>query len=129
MHLQAQTGIFTPCSLPAKRAEMEREQDEILIGAETNKKQMTIERDKAQIELEKNRLEAQAKKVLADKEAYERKAVMSADNALSARLATLERIANVNQMPFRNGRPGSRVPSLSTENRMVQLVTAVLISC
>lgn len=79
----------------AKRAEMEQQQVEILITAETGKKQMAILKDKAKTELEKSRLEAQSKKVLADAEAYERRAVMSADNALSARLKTLEHMTEI----------------------------------
>lgn len=55
---------------------------------EANKffEQAKIAKDTAQINLDKARIEAETKKTLADAEAYQRKAVLQADNALAQKL-------------------------------------------
>jgi hypothetical protein len=55
---------------------------------EANKffEQAKIAKDTAQINLDKARVEAETKKTLADAEAYQRKAVLQADNALAQKL-------------------------------------------
>ncbi len=74
------------------RAEKEQEQVEVLISAETEKKQAQISLEKEQLVLEKNRKVAQSTKVLADADAYKKKAIMKADNALEIRINAMKAI-------------------------------------
>lgn len=66
----------------------EAETTKQLAITEANKffEQAKISKDTAQINLEKARIEAETKKTLADAEAYQRKAVLQADNALAQKL-------------------------------------------
>lgn len=119
----------------AKRAEMEQIQVEEIISAETAKKKMLIQKEESAIALEKARLEAKAKLVSADAEAYERKALMKADNALSVRLNALIEIARVNadaiskwssgvpQTVIINGE-GSKSNRYSSSDQLLNLITA-----
>lgn len=54
--------------------------------AQKNKAQAEIDRETAAIELEKAKLEAQTKRTLADAEAYQKREVLKADNALADKL-------------------------------------------
>jgi len=74
------------------RVEQEKSQISKLISAETDKKEALIDRQKKAIMLETARLEAKAKKVRADAEAYERERLMKADNALALRLEAIKEI-------------------------------------
>lgn len=76
----------------AKTTNADTEKQLALTEAQKFKEQAVIAKDTAAIELEKARIEAETKRTLADAEAYHKKAVMEADNALAQKLDAEVRI-------------------------------------
>lgn len=66
-----------------------------LIVAEQQREQARIAKDTAGLALERAEIDAQARTVAADAEAYEKRALLEADNALQAKLATYEAVQRV----------------------------------
>lgn len=64
----------------------ETEKQLALTNAEKIKEQARIEKEAAAVQLDRDRLIAQSQKVLADAEAYQKQAVIEADNALDKKL-------------------------------------------
>jgi len=71
-----------------KTTDAETEKQLALTKANKLKEQAHIDRETAQINLEKARIEAETKRTLADAEAYQKKAILQADNALAEKLRT-----------------------------------------
>lgn len=69
-----------------KTTEAETEKQLAITEAEKLKAQATITKETAQINLEKARIEAETKRTLADAEAYQKKVILQADNALAQKL-------------------------------------------
>jgi regulator of protease activity HflC (stomatin/prohibitin superfamily) len=70
----------------------ETEKQLTITNAEREKEKAQIEREQAEILLEKAKIDAEARTVAADAEAYEKRVVIEADNALAQKLSTLETI-------------------------------------
>lgn len=71
-----------------KTTDAETDKQLALTSANKLKEQAQIERETAQINLEKARIEAETQRTLADAEAYQKKAILQADNALAEKLRT-----------------------------------------
>lgn len=71
----------------AKTTAAETDKQLALTEAEKIKEQARIQKEAAAYELERDKIKAQSQKVLADAEAYQKQAVMQADNALDKKLA------------------------------------------
>jgi len=71
-----------------KTTDAETDKQLALTAAGKLKEQAQIERETAQINLEKARIEAETQRTLADAEAYQKKAILEADNALAEKLRT-----------------------------------------
>ncbi len=71
-----------------KTTDAETDKQLALTSANKLKERAHIERETAQINLEKARIEAETQRTLADAEAYQKKAILQADNALAEKLRT-----------------------------------------
>jgi len=69
-----------------KTTEAQTDKQLAITGAEKVKAQALISKDTAAINLEKARIEAETKRTLADAEAYQKKIILKADNALAQKL-------------------------------------------
>ncbi|MCY0964961.1 SPFH domain-containing protein [Parathalassolituus penaei] len=69
-----------------RTTEAETEKQLALTNAEKLREQAEIAKETAQIELEKARIEAETQRTLADAEAYQKKVILEADNALAQKL-------------------------------------------
>ena len=69
-----------------RTTEAETEKQLAITKAYKLKEQAKIERETAQIHLEKARIEAETKRTLAEAEAYQKKVILEADNALAQKL-------------------------------------------
>ncbi len=69
-----------------KTTEAETEKQLAITGSEKLKEQAFISKETAQINLEKAKIEAETKRTLADAEAYQKKVILQADNALAQKL-------------------------------------------
>lgn len=69
-----------------KTTEAETDKQLAITGAEKLKAQAAIAKDTAQINLEKARIEAETKRTLAEAEAFQKKVILKADNALAQKL-------------------------------------------
>lgn len=119
-----------------KTTEAETEKQLALTSASKLKEQAAIEKETAQLQLEKARIDAQRIKTLADAEAYQKKAVMQADNALDQKLQAEIAIQKVwaeayakRQVPATvfnsggNGKGGVPVGSDTATMNFMQLMT------
>ncbi len=75
-----------------KTTEAETEKQLAITGAEKLRAQAQIQKETAQINLEKAKVEAQTQRTLADAEAYQKKIILEADNALAQKLEAEVRI-------------------------------------
>lgn len=71
-----------------RTTEAQTEKQLALTNAQKLKEQAEISKDTAQIELEKARIEAETQRTLADAEAYQKRVILQADNALAQKLQT-----------------------------------------
>lgn len=69
-----------------KTTEAETDKQLAITGSEKLKAQAAISKDTAQINYEKAKIEAETKRTLADAEAYEKRVILQADNALAQKL-------------------------------------------
>jgi regulator of protease activity HflC (stomatin/prohibitin superfamily) len=69
-----------------RTTEAETEKQLAITAAEKLKEQAQIEKETAQIHYEKAKIEAETKRTLADAEAYQKKVILQADNALAQKL-------------------------------------------
>ena len=69
-----------------KTTEAETDKQLAITGAEKLKAQAAIAKDTAQINYEKAKIEAETKRTLAEAEAYQKKVILQADNALAQKL-------------------------------------------
>lgn len=69
-----------------KTTEAETEKKLAITGSEKLKEQASIAKETAEINLEKAKIEAETKRTLADAEAYQKKVILQADNALAQKL-------------------------------------------
>ncbi|SET66700.1 SPFH domain-containing protein [Thalassotalea agarivorans] len=69
-----------------RTTEAETEKQLAITSAEKLKEQAMIEKETAQIQYEKAKIEAETKRTLADAEAYQKKVILQADNALAQKL-------------------------------------------
>ena len=78
----------------------ETNRKEMVIKANSTKQQAAIEKDTAEIKLEQARIDAQAKKVAADATAYEKSAILLADNALQIKVDAIVEMNRDNAAAF-----------------------------
>ncbi len=78
-----------------KTTEAETEKQLAITNAEKLKEQAEIAKETAQIELEKARIEAETQRTLAEAEAYQKKVILQADNALAQKLDAEIRIQSL----------------------------------
>ena len=69
-----------------RTTEAETEKQLAITEAQKKQEQAEIDKQTAQVNLEKARIEAETRRTLADAEAYQKKAVLQADNALAQKL-------------------------------------------
>lgn len=69
-----------------KTTEAETEKQLAITGAEKLKAEAAISKETAEINLEKARIEAETRRTLADAEAYQKRVILEADNALAQKL-------------------------------------------
>ncbi len=69
-----------------KTTEAETDKQLAITGAEKLKEEASIARETAQINYEKAKIEAETKRTLAEAQAYEKKVILQADNALAQKL-------------------------------------------
>lgn len=75
-----------------KTTEAETEKQLTITGAEKLKAEAAISKETAEINLEKAKIEAQTQRTLADAEAYQKRVILEADNALAQKLEAEVRI-------------------------------------
>jgi len=85
-----------------RTTEAETEKQLAITEAQKQKEQSEIEKQTAQIQLEKARIEAETRRTLADAEAYQKKAVLQADNALAQKLDAEIEIQKIWAQAFAN---------------------------
>lgn len=101
-----------------------------LISADANKAQALVDKETAQIAYERAQIDAKAKQVAADAEAYQKKAIIEADNALKDRLQALveinkawaEAAARMNVPSTVMGGNGAAGNTLSTSEQFMQMM-------
>ena len=114
--------------------EAETEKQLAITGAEKLKEQAEIAKETAQIELEKARIEAETQRTLADAEAYQKKVILQADNALAQKLQAEVEIQKLwaeafakRQVPTNvfggNGSGGAPVGSDAETKAFMQMLT------
>jgi len=116
-----------------KTTEAQTEKQLAITQAEKLKAQAEIEKETAQIQLEKARIEAETKRTLADAEAYQKKEILRADNALAQKLDAEIEIQRLwaeafakRQVPtnvFGGGEAGVPVGSDSETKAFMQMLT------
>ncbi len=117
-----------------KTTDAETEKQLALTEAQKFKEQAQISRETAQINLEKAKIEAETKRTLADAEAYQKREILEADNALAQKLDTEVAIQKVwadayakRQVPqyvFGAGGSGVPVGSDAEVKNFMQILTA-----
>ncbi|MCK0154513.1 SPFH domain-containing protein [Alcanivorax sp. S6407] len=85
-----------------RTTEAETEKQLAITQAQKQREQSEIEKETAQIQLEKARIEAETRRTLADAEAYQKKAVLQADNALAQKLDAEIEIQKIWAQAFAN---------------------------
>lgn len=75
-----------------KTTDAETQKKLVLIKAQQQKEEARIAKDTAEINLQKAQIDAEARQVAADAEAYEKRVILEADNALQAKLDAWVRI-------------------------------------
>ena len=85
-----------------KTTEAETEKQLAITAAERERESARIRQERAQILLETARIDAQAKQVSADAAAYEKTAILEADNALAQKLAAYVEVQKVWAEAFAN---------------------------
>lgn len=105
-----------------------------VIAANQRREEAEIARETAGIDLERARIEAETQQTLADAQAYERRVILEADNALSQRLeawvtaqqywAEAAAEINVPTTVFAGGGDGSTGNALGTVEQFMQIMTA-----
>lgn len=101
-----------------------------LIDADTRKAQALVDKETAQIAFERAQIDAKAKQVAADAEAYQKKAIIEADNALKDRLEALVEInkawadaaARMNVPSTVMGGNGSTGNTMATSEQFMQMM-------
>jgi regulator of protease activity HflC (stomatin/prohibitin superfamily) len=78
-----------------KTTEAETEKQLAITQAQKFKEQAAIAKETAEINLEKAKIEAETKRTLADAEAYQKKVILEADNALAQKLEAEIQIQNL----------------------------------
>ncbi len=116
-----------------KTTEAETEKQLALTAAQKLKEQAAIAKDTAQINLEKARIEAETKRTLAEAEAYQKKVILEADNALAQKLDAEIEIQKLwaeafarRQVPstvFGSGQGGAPVGSDAEVRAFMQMLT------
>ncbi len=116
-----------------KTTEAETDKQLAITSAEKFKAQASIAKDTAQINLEKARIEAETKRTLAEAEAYQKKVILEADNALAQKLDAEIRIQQLwadafskRKVPstvFGSGQSGAPVGSDAEVKAFMQMLT------
>lgn len=116
-----------------KTTEAETDKQLAITGAEKLKAQAAISKDTAQINLEKARIEAETKRTLAEAEAYQKKVILQADNALAQKLEAeieIQRLwaaafaqRKVPTTVFGSGQSGAPVGSDAEVKAFMQMLT------
>jgi regulator of protease activity HflC (stomatin/prohibitin superfamily) len=116
-----------------KTTEAETDKQLALTSAQKLKEQAVISKDTAQINLEKARIEAETKRTLAEAEAYQKKVILDADNALAQKLEAEIEIQKLwadafarRQVPttvFGSGQGGAPVGSDGEVRAFMQMLT------
>ena len=114
-----------------KTTEAETEKQLAITAAERERESARIRQDRAQILLETARINAQAKQVSADAAAYEKTAILEADNALAQKLAAYVEVQKVWAEAFANrkvpttvfGAPEGGVGTDGDISRFIDLLT------
>lgn len=105
-----------------------------VIAANQRKEEAVIAKETAEIDLERARIQAETQETLADAAAYERRAILEADNALTQRLeawvtsqqywAEAAAKINVPTTVFAGGSDGATGNALGTVEQFMQMMTA-----
>lgn len=116
-----------------KTTEAETEKQLAITSAEKNRDQAAIAKETAQINFEKAKIEAETKRTLADAEAYEKKVILAADNALAQKLEAEIEIQKIwadafskRKVPstvFGSGQSGAPVGSDGEVKAFMQMLT------
>lgn len=116
-----------------KTTQAETEKQLAITEAQKLKEQAQISRETAQINLDKAKVEAETKRTLAEAEAYQKKVILEADNALAQKLETEVEIQKVwaeayarrkvPQYVFGGGSGGAPVGSDAEVKNFMQLLT------
>ncbi len=114
-----------------KTTEAETEKQLAITAAERERESARIRQERAQILLETARIDAQAKQVSADAAAYEKTAILEADNALAQKLAAYVEVQQVWAEAFANrkvpttvfGAPEGGVGTDGDISRFIDLLT------
>lgn len=114
-----------------KTTEAETEKQLAITAAERERESARIRQERAQILLETARIDAQAKQVSADAAAYEKTAILEADNALAQKLAAYVEVQKVWAEAFANrkvpttvfGAPEGGVGTDGDISRFIDLLT------
>lgn len=116
-----------------KTTEAETDKQLAITNAEKLKAQAAITKETAQINLEKARIEAETQRTLAEAEAYQKKVILEADNALAQKLEAEVQIQrlwadafarrNVPTHVFGAGQGGAPVGSDSETKAFMQILT------
>ena len=114
-----------------KTTEAETEKQLAITAAERERESARIRQERAQILLETARIDAQAKQISADAAAYEKTAILEADNALAQKLAAYVEVQKVWAEAFANrkvpttvfGAPEGGVGTDGDISRFIDLLT------
>lgn len=116
-----------------KTTEAETDKQLAITGAEKLKAQAGIAKETAEINLEKARIEAETQRTLAEAEAYQKKVILEADNALAQKLEAEVQIQrlwadafarrNVPNNVFGAGQGGAPVGSDTETKAFMQILT------
>lgn len=116
-----------------KTTEAETDKQLAITNAEKLKAQAAITKDTAQINLEKARIEAETQRTLAEAEAYQKKVILEADNALAQKLdaeVQIQRLwadafarRNVPTNVFGGGQGGAPVGNDAETKAFMQMLT------
>lgn len=116
-----------------KTTEAETDKQLTITGAEKLKAEAAISKETAEINLEKARIEAETQKTLADAEAYQKKVILQADNALAQKLEAEVKIQelwadafakrNVPVNVFGGGQGGAPVGNDAETKAFMQMLT------
>lgn len=116
-----------------KTTEAETEKQLAITGAEKLKAEAAISKETAEINLEKARIEAETRRTLAEAEAYQKKVILQADNALAQKLEAEIQIQslwadafakrNVPTNVFGGGQSGAPVGNDAETKAFMQMLT------